>query len=214
MRLQCIGATTVAEYRRYIEKDSALERRFQPIYLEEPTADETVEILRALRPRYEAHHKVKIEDASLVAAARLSHRYITDRHLPDKAVDLVDEAASKLRIDAESLPSNLKALERRIQDLNNEEEAAAQRSDYEGAAQLKTERLRLEQEYGGDKAAWMADKNIDMIVDAEDIAELISRWIGIPVSRLLEGRGGEVAPHGGEPSPTCRWAGGRRSRRV
>ena len=185
--LQCIGATTVAEYRRYIEKDSALERRFQPIYLDEPTVDETVEILRALRPRYEAHHKVKIEDASLVAAARLSHRYITDRHLPDKAVDLVDEAASKLRIDAESLPSNLKALERRIQELNNEEEAAAQRSDYEGAAQLKTERLRLEQEYGGDKAAWMADKNIDMIVDAEDIAELISRWIGIPVSRLLEG---------------------------
>ena len=185
--LQCIGATTTDEYRKYIEKDSALERRFQPIYLEEPTVDETVEMLRALRPRYEAHHKVKIEDSSLVSAARLSHRYITERHLPDKAVDLVDEAASKLRIDAESLPSSLKGIERRIQELNNEEEAAAQRSDYEGAAQLKTERLRLEQEYSRDRDAWLRDKKIDMIVDEDDIAELISRWTGIPASRLLEG---------------------------
>ena len=185
--LQCIGATTIDEYRKYIEKDSALERRFQPIYLEEPTVDETVEILRALRPRYEAHHKVKIEDSSLVAAARLGQRYITDRHLPDKAVDLIDEAASKLRIDAESLPGNLKSIERRVQELNNEEEAAAQRSDYERAAQIRTERLRLEQEYSSDREAWQRDKKMDMIVDEEDIAELISRWTGIPVSRLLEG---------------------------
>ena len=145
-----------------------------------------MEILRALRPRYEAHHKVKIEDSSVVAAARLGQRYITDRHLPDKAVDLIDEAASKLRIDAESLPSNLKSVERRIQELNNEEEAAAQRSDYEKAAELKTERLRLEQEYSSDREAWLGDKKIDMIVDAEDIGDLISRWTGIPVSRLLE----------------------------
>ena len=185
--LQCIGATTIDEYRRYIEKDTALERRFQSIYLEEPSVEETVEILRALRPRYEAHHKVKIEDSAVVAAARLGQRYITDRHLPDKAVDLIDEAASKLRIDAESLPSNLKSAERRIQELDNEEAAAAQRSDYEGAAQLKTERLRLEQEYSSDREAWLGDKKIDMIVDAEDIADLISRWTGIPVSRLLEG---------------------------
>ena len=185
--LQCIGATTADEYRKYIEKDSALERRFQSIYLEEPTVDETVEILRALRPRYEAHHKVKIEDSSLLAAARFSQRYITDRHLPDKAVDLIDEAASKLHIDAESLPSNLKGTERRIRELNNEEEAAAQRSDYEGAAQQRTERLRLEQEFIRDREAWLRDKKIDMIVDEEDIAELISRWTGIPVSRLLEG---------------------------
>ena len=185
--LQCIGATTTEEYRKYIEKDSALERRFQPIYLEEPTVYETVEILRALRPRYEAHHKVKIEDEALVAAARLGQRYITDRHLPDKAVDLVDEAASKLQIDAESLPMGIKSTERRVQELSNEEEAAAQRSDYERAAQLKTERLRLEQEYSQGKDEWLRDKKIDMIVDAEDIAELISRWTGIPVSRLLEG---------------------------
>ena len=184
--LQCIGATTIDEYRKYIERDSALERRFQPVYLEEPTVAETVEILRALRPRYEAHHKVKIEDSSLVSAARLSHRYITDRNLPDKAVDLIDEAASKLRIDAESLPVNLKEVERQIQDLANEEDAAAQRSDYEKAAHLKTERLRLEQEYSRDRASWLLDKKIDMIVDEEDIGALISSWTGIPVSRLLE----------------------------
>ena len=185
--LQCIGATTIDEYRKYIERDSALERRFQPVYLEEPTVDETVEILRALRPRYEAHHKVKIEDSSLVAAARLGQRYITDRHLPDKAVDLIDEAASKLRIDAEDLPSNLKRTERRIQELSHEEEAAAQRSDYEGAAELKTERLLLEQEYAEEKESWLRDKKIDMIVAEDDIAALISQWTGIPVSRLLEG---------------------------
>ena len=184
--LQCIGATTADEYRKYIEKDAALERRFQSIYLEEPTVEETVEILRALRPRYEAHHKVKIEDSALVAAARLGQRYITDRHLPDKAVDLIDEAASKIRIDADSLPGDLKNVERRIQDLDNEEEAAAQRSDYERAAELKTERLRLEQEYNSDKESWLRDKKIDMIVDDQDIASLISMWTGIPVYRLLE----------------------------
>ena len=185
--LQCIGATTADEYRKYIEKDSALERRFQQIYLEEPTVEETMAILRALRPRYEAHHRVKIEDSALVAAARLGQRYVTERHLPDKAVDLIDEAASKLRIDAESPPGNIKDMERRIQDLNNEEEASAQRSDYETAAQHKSERLRLEQEYSRDKESWLRDKKIDMIVDDEDIAQLISKWTGIPVSRLLEG---------------------------
>ena len=185
--LQCIGATTTDEYRKYIEKDSALERRFQHIYLEEPTVEETIAILRALRPRYEAHHRVKIEDSALVAAARLGQRYVTERHLPDKAVDLIDEASSKLRIDAESLPGDIKDLERRIQDLNNEEEASAQRSDYERAAQHKSERLRLDQEYSRDKESWLRDKKIDMIVDDEDIAQLISKWTGIPVSRLLEG---------------------------
>ena len=185
--LQCIGATTVDEYRKYIEKDSALERRFQPIYLEEPTVDETVAILRALRPRYEAHHKVKIDDSALVAASRLSHRYITERHLPDKAVDLIDEAASKLHIDAESLPSDLKGIKRRLEELSHEEEEAVQRSDYERAAQLKTDGLRLEQGYNRDREQWLRDKKIDMTVDEEDIADLISRWTGIPVASLLEG---------------------------
>ena len=185
--LQCIGATTTEEYRKHIEKDAALERRFQPIYLEEPTVEETVEILKALRPRYEAHHKVKIEDSSLDAAAGLSQRYLADRRLPDKAVDLIDEAASKIHIDAESMPLDLKGRERRIQELSNQEEAAAQRSDYERAAELKTERLRIELEFEADRDSWLKEKDIDMVVDAEDIAELISQWTGIPVSRLLEG---------------------------
>ena len=185
--LQCIGATTVDEYRKYIEKDSALERRFQSVYLEEPTIEETVEILKALRPRYEAHHKVTIEDTALVAAARLSQRYITERHLPDKAVDLIDEAASKLRIDAESLPLEAKEKEKRIRELQNQEEAAAQRSDYEDAAQFRSERLRLEPEFTAERDQWMRDKRIDMIVDEQDIGELISKWTGIPASQLLEG---------------------------
>ena len=185
--LQCIGATTTEEYRKHIEKDAALERRFQPIYLEEPTVDETVEILKALRPRYEAHHKVKVEDSALAAAAGLSQRYLADRRLPDKAVDLIDEAASKIHIDAESMPLDLKGRERRIQELSNEEEAAAQRSDYERAAELKTERLRIESEFEADRDSWLKEKDIDMVVEAEDIAELISQWTGVPVSRLLEG---------------------------
>ena len=185
--LQCIGATTLDEYRKYIEKDTALERRFQPVYLEEPSTEESVEILKALRPRYEAHHKVKIEDPALEAAARLSHRYLTERNLPDKAVDLLDEAASKLRLDAESLPHQLKEQERRVQELYHEEEAASQRSDYEGAAQLKTERLRVEGEYNQNRANWFKEKKIEMSVNAEDIAQLISSWTGIPVTQLMEG---------------------------
>ena len=185
--LQCVGATTSDEYRKYIEKDSALERRFQPIYLEEPTLDETVEILRVLRPRYEAHHKVQIDDSALKAAARLSDRYITDRHLPDKAVDFIDEAASKLRIDAESLPAPLKEIEGRIRRLEDQEEAAAQRSEYERAAQLRTERLRLEGEYDGQKQARAGGHQGDMVVSEADIAELVSKWTGIPAGRLLEG---------------------------
>jgi ATP-dependent Clp protease ATP-binding subunit ClpC len=185
--LQCIGATTTAEYRRYIEKDSALERRFQPIYLEEPTVDETVEILQVLRPRYEAHHKVQINDSALEAAARLSDRYIVDRHLPDKAVDFIDEAASKLRIDAESFPSQLKKSEEHIRRLADQEDAAAHRSEYEQAAEIRTDRLRLEEEYEAEKQRLLDERDIDMVVDESDIAELVSKWTGIPTGRLLGG---------------------------
>ena len=185
--LQCIGATTTDEYRKYIEKDAALERRFQPIYLEEPTVDETVEILRVLRPRYESHHKVQISDSALEAAARLSDRYIVDRHLPDKAVDFIDEAASKLRIDAETLPGNLKKTEDRINRLADQEEAAAQRSEYEAAAQLRTDRLRLEEELASEKEQLLGERKVDMVVDETDIAELVAKWTGIPAGRLLEG---------------------------
>lgn len=184
--LQCIGATTADEYRRHIERDAALERRFQPIYLEEPSPEDTVRILEALRPRYEAHHKVKIDDSALQAATRLSDRYITSRQLPDKAIDFIDEAASKLRIDAEGLPDNLQELENRIRQLADQEEAAAQCSEYAEAAQLKTERLRLEAEYEAERAELRQERKIDLVVEERDIAELVSSWTGIPTGRLLE----------------------------
>jgi ATP-dependent Clp protease ATP-binding subunit ClpC len=190
--LQCVGATTLDEYREHIEKDAALERRLQPVFIGEPTVEATIEMLRSLRPRYEAHHKIKITDAALVAAAKLSQRYISDRFLPDKAVDLIDEAASKLRIDTESAPPEVKELDKRVQQLVHEEEAASQRQDYEGAAQLKAERLRLDQEYNKAKAKWLQERKIDGVVDEEDIAELVSKWTGIPVSRMLEGEAGKL----------------------
>ena len=184
--LQCIGATTLDEYRKYIEKDKALERRFQPVFIGEPSAEATIEMLRGLRPRYEAHHKIKIDNSALVAAAKLSQRYVSDRFLPDKAIDLIDEAASKLRIDMESAPEEVKTLDQKTKALRDEEEAASQRSDYQKAAELKTERLRLEQEYNQAKLKWQQEKKIDNVVDEEDIAQLISQWTGIPVSRMLE----------------------------
>ncbi|HIM57498.1 MAG TPA: AAA family ATPase, partial [Candidatus Latescibacteria bacterium] len=187
--MQCVGATTLDEYRKYIERDTALERRFQAVYLEEPSVEETVEILKMLRPRYEAHHKVDISDAALVAAAKLSDRYITGRQLPDKAIDFIDEAAAKLRIDAESLPADMKTKEERIRQLTDQEEAAAQRSEYERAAELRTERVRLEQEYEPERQRLLSERNIDMVVDEVDIAELVSKWTGIPTGRLLEGEG-------------------------
>jgi ATP-dependent Clp protease ATP-binding subunit ClpC len=185
--LQCIGATTLDEYRKFIEKDKALERRLQPVFVGEPSVEATVEMLKGLRPRYEAHHKIKISDEALEAAARLSKRYISDRFLPDKAIDLIDEAASKLRIDTESAPPEVKSLEQRIGQLSNEEEAASQRQEYEQAAQLKAERLRLEDEYSQAKESWLKQEKIDEVVTEEDIARLISNWTGIPVSQMLEG---------------------------
>ena len=184
--LQCIGATTLDEYRKHIEKDKALERRFQPVFIGEPSVEATIEMLRGLRPRYEAHHKIKIEDSALVAAAKLSQRYISDRFLPDKAIDLIDEAASKIRIDMESAPEDVKALDQKMKHLLDKEEAASQRRDYQKAAELKAERLRLEQEYNQAKLQWQQERKIDSVVDEENIAQLISQWTGIPVSRMLE----------------------------
>jgi len=185
--LQCVGATTIDEYRKFIEKDKALERRLQPVFLSEPSIEATIKMLHGLRPRYEAHHKIKISDQALEAAARLSQRYITDRYLPDKAIDLIDEAASKLRIDTESAPPEVKSLEQRVKQLINEEEAASQRQDYEHATQLKSERLNLEAEYNQAKSSWLSKEKISGVVDEEDIAQLIAKWTGIPVSQMLEG---------------------------
>ena len=185
--LQCVGATTLDEYRKFVEKDKALERRLQPVFVGEPSVEATIEMLKGLRPRYEAHHKIKISDEALEAAARLSQRYISDRHLPDKAIDLIDEAASKLRIDTESAPPEVKSLEQRVKQLANEEEAASQRQDYERTAQLKAERLRLEKEYNQAKSKWLKEEKLGEVVDEEDIAQLISKWTGIPVSQMMEG---------------------------
>ncbi|MEE8353093.1 MAG: ATP-dependent Clp protease ATP-binding subunit, partial [Dehalococcoidales bacterium] len=180
--LQCIGATTLDEYRKFIEKDKALERRLQPVFLGEPTVEVTIEMLHGLRARYEAHHNIKISDEALEAAARLSQRYISDRYLPDKAIDLIDEAASKLRIDTESAPPEVKTLEHRRQQLTDEEEAASQRQDFETAAQLKAERLRVEEEYNKAKGDWLQQEKIGEVVGEEEIARLIAAWTGIPVS--------------------------------
>jgi ATP-dependent Clp protease ATP-binding subunit ClpC len=184
--LQCIGATTLDEYRKYIEKDAALERRFQPIFLDEPSVETTIEMLHSLRPKYEAHHKIQITDAALTAAAQLSDRYITGRFLPDKAIDLIDEAAAKIRIESESYPPEVKKLGLQLRQLTDQEDAASQRSDYEYAANLKAQKLSVEKEYQELKTKWQKEKKIDSIVDQENIAELISKWTGIPVSRMLE----------------------------
>ena len=185
--LQCIGATTIDEYRKFIEKDKALERRLQPVFLGEPTVEATIEMLHGLRARYEAHHNIKISDEALEAAARLSQRYVADRYLPDKAIDLIDEAASKLRIDTESAPPEVKTLEHRRQQLTDEEEAASQRQDFETAAELKAERLRVEEDYNKAKGDWLKQEKIGEVVGEEDIARLIAAWTGIPVSQMLEG---------------------------
>jgi len=185
--LQCVGATTLDEYRKFIEKDKALERRLQPVFVGEPSVEATIEMLKGLRPRYEAHHKIKISDQALEAAANLSQRYISDRHLPDKAIDLIDEAASKLRIDTESAPPEVKTMEQQVKQLTNEEDAALQQQNYEQAAQIKAEKLRLEGEYNQAKDNWLKQEKIGEVVDEEDIAQLISKWTGIPVSQMLEG---------------------------
>ena len=184
--LQALGATTEVEYRRYIEEDAALERRFQPILVEEPDVETAIEMLRCLRPKYEAHHKISITDAALEAAVRLSQHYITDRLLPDKAVDLIDEAASKIRIDSQSMPDELKDKEMQVRQHENEEEAAAQRGDYQRATELRSEKLRLQEQYDAEKAEVLKDKKSEMAVSAEDIGKLITSWTGIPVDRLLE----------------------------
>jgi ATP-dependent Clp protease ATP-binding subunit ClpC len=184
--LQALGATTLDEYHKYIEKDAALERRFAPVYVEEPSVEETIEMLEGLRDRYEAHHKVSISDEALVAAARLSHRYVTDRHLPDKAIDLMDEAAAKLRVALFSLPPELKELKTEIDRLMAEEEQAGVERDYERAAEKKSHRIRLEDEFQRKRDAWESEHQLDEIVDEHDIAEVVAMWTGIPVSQVIE----------------------------
>ena len=251
--LRCVGATTLDEYRKHIEKDAALERRFQPVYVGEPSVEDTIAILRGLKERYEVHHGVRIQDAALVAAATLSHRYIADRFLPDKAIDLVDEAASRLRIEIDSMPIEIDEVERRIVQLEIERQALKKESDKaskERLAKVEREIADLQEQSAGMKAHWQQEKEaieqiretegadragalrdrrgrrrkgdlgkaaelrygtlpglekqleaendkLDQLqakqrmlkeeVDAEDVAEVVAKWTGIPVSRMLEG---------------------------
>src|SRR3712207_5515899 len=172
-----IGATTIDEYRRHIEPDAALERRFQPILVEEPTEEETVEILKGLRDRYEAHHGVEISDEALRAAATFSHRYISDRFLPDKAVDLLDEAASQLRIETTMLPDELRELELRLQEITREGAAAVEDHDYERAAELRAEADALQTSYREVRERWLEEGGVrDATVRSEaHTSELQSR---------------------------------------
>ena len=184
--LQTIGATTLDEFHKYIEKDAALERRFAPIYVEEPSVEDTIKMLMGLRDRYEAHHKVRYSDDALVAAARLASRYVTDRRLPDKAIDLMDEAAAKLRVALYSMPPDLKVMKTELDKMLAEEEQAGLNRDYERAAQKKAERLRLEQEYNEKRDVWESEHQLDEVVDVEDIASVVHQWTGIPVTQMLE----------------------------
>ncbi|MEN4098495.1 MAG: AAA family ATPase, partial [Anaerolineaceae bacterium] len=184
--LQCVGATTLDEYHKHIEKDAALERRFAPVYVDEPSIEDTIQMLQGLRDRYEAHHKVRFSDEALVAAARLSSRYVTDRRLPDKAIDLIDESAAKLRVALYSLPIELKNMKSEIDRLAAEEELAGVERDYERAARKKAERLRLVEMFNEERDRWEADHSLDEVVDVNDIAEVIAQWTGIPVSQMME----------------------------
>ncbi|MGQ9472800.1 MAG: ATP-dependent Clp protease ATP-binding subunit [Candidatus Caldatribacteriaceae bacterium] len=183
--LRCIGATILDEYRKYIEKDPALERRFQPVFVNEPTVQETQEILRGLRDKYEAHHRVKITDQAICAACELSRKYITDRFLPDKAIDLMDEAASKKRMEVESIPTEIREMEKRLQELAKEGMAAVQAQQYEKAAILRDEAEALQKRYQEEKEKWMREKQVKEVVTEEDIAEVVAHWTGIPVTKLL-----------------------------
>ena len=185
--LQCIGATTLDEYRKNIEKDAALERRFQPVKVGEPTAEEALAILKGLRDRYEAHHKVKITDEALQAAVSLSDRYISDRFLPDKAIDLMDEAASRVRLHSFTAPPDVKEQEDRLKALQNEKKEAIAHQDFEQAASLRDEERKLRQDIAQKRAAWEERKNNshDVVTD-EDIAQIVASWTGVPVKKMTE----------------------------
>lgn len=183
--LQIVGATTIDEYRKYIEKDSALERRLQTIMVEEPNIEDTINILKGLRDKYEAHHRVKITDEAIEAAAELSSRYISDRFLPDKAIDLIDEAASMIRIRSYIAPDDLKDLEEKLESLLQEKEEAINTQNYEKAANIRDEEKKTKEDLENNKTKWEKEKqNANMVVKYEEIAEIVSDWTGVPVTKM------------------------------
>ncbi|HEY8167666.1 MAG TPA: ATP-dependent Clp protease ATP-binding subunit, partial [Candidatus Limnocylindrales bacterium] len=185
--LQCIGATTLDEFRKYIERDAALERRFQQVMVEEPTLEQTIDILKGIRERYEEHHKVRITDAAVDAAADLSVRYITDRHLPDKAIDLIDEAASRVRLRSSTVPPDLKAAQKELDRVTKEKDAAINNQDYEGAASLRDAESVAKSAVDQLRSAWQEEQGEDQPeVTEEDIATVVAMWTGIPVTRIAQ----------------------------
>ncbi len=185
--IQCIGATTLDEYRKYIEKDAALARRFQTINVDPPTVEETIAILKGLRDKYEAHHRVKITDEAIEFAAKLSDRYITGRFLPDKAIDLIDEAGSRARLSVTTLPKDLKKLEADIEQFKNEKEASIKGQDFERAAKLRDKERQAREELNRIKRSWKESKSeVEIQVTGEDIAVIVSKWTGVPLQRLEE----------------------------
>lgn len=185
--LQLIGATTLDEYRKNIEKDAALERRFQPIIVGEPTVDETIQILKGIRDKYETHHKVTISDKALESAAQLSARYITDRFLPDKAIDLIDEAASKIRLKAFTAPPSIKEIEEKLKAKTDEKKAAIDLQDFEKAAKLRDEETKIKDELNAKKAEWeKSNSKEELVVTEDDICDVITDWTGIPVKKLAD----------------------------
>jgi ATP-dependent Clp protease ATP-binding subunit ClpC len=185
--LQCIGATTLDEYRKYIEKDAALERRFQPITVDQPTPDEAIQILHGLRDRYEAHHRVKITDEAIIQAVKLSDRYIPDRFLPDKAIDLIDEASSKVRLRSYTIPPNLKQLEVQLENIRKEKDAAVQSQEFEKAASLRDTEQKMRDELDATKNEWKEKQGrTDSEVTPDDIAQVVASWTGIPVVKMAE----------------------------
>ena len=185
--LHVIGATTLDEYRKHIEQDPALERRFSPVYVDEPNVDDAIAILEGVKPKYEEHHGVTITDEAVEAAVRLSSRYLTERHLPDKAIDLIDEASSRHVIQAESMSPELRQLKKRLDEIDERLEAAAAREDYEEAARLKQDVVALQSDYEEQRSAWHEERGVSDEVDESDIAALIAQMTGIPVDKMLEG---------------------------
>src|SRR6187399_822948 len=185
--LQCIGATTLDEYRKYIERDAALERRFQPVMVEEPTLEQTIDILMGIRERYEQHHKVTITDEAVKAAADLSIRYITDRHLPDKAIDLIDEAASRVRLRHASAPPSLREAQKELDRITKEKDAAINNQEYEEAATLREAEATARESVDAQRAEWQSQVSGDQpTVDEEEIAQVVAMWTGIPVTRIAQ----------------------------
>ncbi|ABO48729.1 ATPase AAA-2 domain protein [Desulforamulus reducens MI-1] len=185
--IQTIGATTLDEYRKYIEKDSALERRFQPIQVDEPTVEETLQILKGIRDKYEAHHRVSITDEALEAAAKLSDRYITDRFLPDKAIDLIDESASRVRIKAFTAPPDLKQKEKDLEEIRKEKESAINNQEFEKAAELRDREQALLTEINQARENWNQTKGgNNLVVSEQDIAHIVASWTGVPVQKIAQ----------------------------